>query len=350
MAASAASTPSPRSHLPAGYPQPTDEWPLDDGAGNYAADTARGLAATPNAVGWHWSDDPGDRGAMSFNGSSGFLALPRSVASTSSERTLSIQFKTVSAGGVLLSDSDTTAGEATTAQPVMYIGTDGRLRAEFWTGTANPIVSVHQVDDGTWHTATLVGDDASQVQMLYLDGQLIRGQTGAMTALGPQTYIGAGNLRANHWPQASADPVAYFRGDVREVLFYDSALTTAQVGSAVVATAFPSDGAVYSSGAVWYSQKSTMTFVGGVLSINNADTGQTITSFGSPGHPKATLTLQASDGDLVIYPGAPAAGGQPLWTANVHSAADDSMILQQDGNLVIYSAGGDVLWAANTNH
>jgi hypothetical protein len=59
--------------------------------------------------------------------------------------------------------------------PILYIGTDGHLNAEWWNGTADPITSPGPVDDGQWHHAVLTAttSDGTTTQALYLDGTKI---------------------------------------------------------------------------------------------------------------------------------------------------------------------------------
>jgi hypothetical protein len=57
-----------------------------------------------------------------------------------------------------------------------------------------------------------------------------------------------------------------------------------------------------------------MAFDDGLLTIKDADTDQTLQTYGFSGHPDAIMTLQT------------------------------------DGNLVIYGTGNDPLWASGTNH
>jgi surface antigen len=64
------------------------------------------------------------------------------------------------------------------------------------------------------------------------------------------------------------------------------------------------------------------------------------------GHPGAYAALQASDGNLVVYPQA----GSFLWTAAVPKSPGDRLCIQDDGNLVVYSAWpvNAPLWATMT--
>lgn len=55
------------------------------------------------------------------------------------------------------------------------------------------------------------------------------------------------------------------------------------------------------------------------------------------------LILQ-SDGNLVLYQ-----CGTALWSSNTHGIAVTSCNMQTDGNLVIYAGAGNPIWASNTN-
>ncbi|MGW4112737.1 S8 family serine peptidase [Actinosynnema sp. NPDC004786] len=57
-----------------------------------------------------------------------------------------------------------------------------------------------------------------------------------------------------------------------------------------------------------------------------------------------TLVMQG-DGNLVLY----TAAGQPLWHTSTHGTAAAYVVLQHDGNLVIYTAAGQPLWHTSTH-
>ena len=57
-----------------------------------------------------------------------------------------------------------------------------------------------------------------------------------------------------------------------------------------------------------------------------------------------TLLMQ-SDGNLVLYLN----GGGALWHAGTHGHAGAWAAMQDDGNLVVYSSGGSALWASGTS-
>lgn len=56
-----------------------------------------------------------------------------------------------------------------------------------------------------------------------------------------------------------------------------------------------------------------------------------------------TLIMQ-TDGNLVIY----RTGGIPIWSSNTATGINSFCVMQTDGNLVIYDYGGNYYWASNT--
>jgi hypothetical protein len=57
------------------------------------------------------------------------------------------------------------------------------------------------------------------------------------------------------------------------------------------------------------------------------------------------LVMQ-DDGNLVLYEG----GNHAVWATNTSGQAVSRCIMQSDGNLVIYGFNGHVVWASNTFH
>jgi surface antigen len=74
--------------------------------------------------------------------------------------------------------------------------------------------------------------------------------------------------------------------------------------------------------------------------------GQPLWDSQTYGHPGAYAVLQASDGNLVVYPQT----GRYLWSAFVPTSPGDRLCIQDDGNLVVYSASpaNAPLWATMT--
>ncbi len=86
---------------------------------------------------------------------------------------IEIMFKTKN-DGVLIGYENIPSSRSSTPSsyvPIMFVGTDGRLRSQLWNGRVNPITSKETVNDGNWHHAILVVN--KDIQVLYLDGDKI---------------------------------------------------------------------------------------------------------------------------------------------------------------------------------
>ena len=341
---------------------PTHDWPLNDGGtSTTAADIAGGANATLNTPGASWTNDSVNGTVLNVDGATGYLALPDNLIAPTS--TLSIQFKTTTAhdSGVLLSTgNDVPTNANATATPLMYIGTDGHLYAQNWTGTVDPVVSPEPVSDGLWHTATLVS--AATSQTLYLDDQVVGTHVGTIADPDQEVYAGAGVFNANTGVSAPGTTgttrADYFTGDLADIQYTPAALTLAQL-DATTQTTFTS-GVVYPTGSHWSSATTGMTFSEGLLSITDNNTGATLFTRGTAGYPDAVMAYQ-TDGNLAIYPTPADAQTKTgaLWAVNQDGKTyntGDALLLQADGNLVLYPNQADAqsrtgaLWASGTNN
>ena len=159
--------------------------------------------------------------AATFDGTTSYVQLPDQLVSDTPYLTAELWFRTTGSG-VLFSYQDHTLEEATTGKytPALYVGTDGRLRGEFWNGTAAPITSGGTVNDGTWHHAALTA--AGNTQTLYLDGTKVGSLAGDITQDDQRfVYLGAGYW--NNWP-ATTGTTGHLTGDIDEAAVYDRPL------------------------------------------------------------------------------------------------------------------------------
>jgi hypothetical protein len=76
--------------------------------------------------------------------------------------------------------------------------------------------------------------------------------------------------------------------------------------------------------------------------LNPGESLQVDESLGSS-NGQFSLVLQ-EDGNLVLY----GQDGQPVWASGTDGQDVTRATMQDDGNLVLYSSGGDAVWAANT--
>ena len=135
---------------------------------------------------------------MTLNGTNSYVKLPAQLVNDATYQSVSMWFKANSgATGVLFSynaDPVTNGTSPANFTPSMYIGTSGKLHAQFWTGDGVTMVSPNPVNDGQWHHVALVG--AGTTQSLYLDGAYVTSKSGLIQLLAPggsnNVYVGAG--------------------------------------------------------------------------------------------------------------------------------------------------------------
>jgi hypothetical protein len=271
---------------------PGHAWPLTDGPADGTAGSASLVDtesatgdATPSTgltyTGSGSSDvDPVLGPVAVFNGSGKTsITLPAGILqdNTSSinpalqSMTLTMKFHAQpGATGILAGTSNGHLTDATlsnSSDPIMYIGTDGHLYAQFPSGHVNtgtgtvaqdisPLVSPSPVDDGQWHTVALVADGTNNDQILYLDNNpaihlvnngnvdsslpatiINPGQGTVGQSYGAdQVTIGAGIFSDEGWVNSDASTgnrgtthASYFTGQISDVAFYPQALPQAQL-------------------------------------------------------------------------------------------------------------------------
>jgi hypothetical protein len=263
---------------PGGSPlnAPANDWALTDGSP--LAQTASATAATDSITGntaslnggVSWGEDDYFSTDATLDGQSGYITPPSgTIPSTDTTPSISVWFKTTTADGVLVSAQ----GQALSAggtiaggyDPVMYIGTDGRLHAEWWQGGLATIASGSPVDDGLWHHAVLTA--TGNTQSLYVDGQLAATLNGAVSLTGMANLdFGAGYLGGN-WPDnvhheqnGNTGYLDYFNGQLADI---NVSSAPAQSGGYYGITA---KGNIYNeAGAAWYgSQANNITNAAGL--------------------------------------------------------------------------------------
>ena len=107
--------------------------------------------------------------AFQLDGDNDMLSVPDRMITAHQSMTIEMRFRTT-ADGILFGNQNE-SGSAYT--PVIYIGSDGKLRGQQWTGTSAHIMThPTPVNDGQWHHVALTYNDTSQEHVLYLDGEL----------------------------------------------------------------------------------------------------------------------------------------------------------------------------------
>lgn len=222
---------------------PSDDWPLTDGdqwahtsTATTAVDTTGGNTANLNG-GATWAGDNYFSTTIGLDGT-GYLTPPAAtVPVTDPNPSISVWFKTTTPGGVIASLQGTAltpSGTSTTYDPILYVGTDGYLYAQWYTGKVAPLTSnttTHPVtvDDGLWHHAilTTTGSGTTTTQTLTVDGYnqgtltaalKLQGDTNGNTNL----TFGAGYIGGN-WPsephQGQTSTPYYLQGQTADITF-----------------------------------------------------------------------------------------------------------------------------------
>ena len=230
---------------------PQSYWRLDETTGTTAASSVLLNEGTDNAaysgttIGSVSGPLAGSAATSAgFNGASSEVTLQQRLVEGSSYQTISLWFKSTTPNGVLFSyQAAALSAGSTTANyvPALYIGSDGTLHAEYWTGTTAPITTSAPVDDGNWHLATL--SVAGTTQTLYLDGAQVGSLSGNVNVRGmPNNYVGTGFI-GGPWPdepnQGTTAVPEYFTGHISDVAFWTRPLTAAEVQAMYTAGTHP---------------------------------------------------------------------------------------------------------------
>ncbi len=115
--------------------------------------------------------------------------------------------------------------------PAIYVGTDGKLRAEMFYNSAlgtTPITSSYAVNDGQWHHVAVTYDGSTETA--YLDGALV-GSVGNYTQAAngsPLSYQLGTGFTGGGWPAGNGAWYT-FNGLIDEATVYSRALSATEV-------------------------------------------------------------------------------------------------------------------------
>ncbi len=316
---------------------PTNDWALNDGsplaqtaAATTATDSITGSTASITG-GVTWGDDDYFSTDATFDGQTGYLTPPSgTIPGTDATPSISVWFKTTTADGVLVSaQSQALSAGSTTAggyDPVMYIGSDGKLRAEWWNGgTGGPITSNSPVNDGLWHHAVLTA--TGNTQSLYVDGQLQATLNGAVAlSTLPNLDFGAGYLGGG-WPEephyhqsGTTGYLDYFNGQFADIT---ASSAPAQTGGYYAITAHGNID--NEAGSTWYgSQANTISNAAGLALTPDGAGDWQITATGTVyAYGDATTGTSISPACPIIGAVGDPAGGYLAYTAcgNIYNEA-----------------------------
>jgi YD repeat-containing protein len=175
-----------------------------------------------------------DATAATFDGT-GYANAATPLIVGGGNQSISLWFKTSTGGGVLASYHADPLSNGTSSGnfvPMLYVGTDGRLRGEYWDGNGSVMTSPGTVTDGKWHHVVLAAGTGSQV--LYLDNTQVGTKTGTVdlyNSVGANHSEIGGGFASSGWPAmtGSIGTATYFNGSISDVAIFRSQLSAAQV-------------------------------------------------------------------------------------------------------------------------
>jgi len=198
-------------------------WKFDEGSGTTAGDSS-GNGNTGTLVnGPAWTTGI-ISGAVSFDGTDDFVSVADNLLRDNLSLTLAMWIRTTASGILFAYQNAAYPSSSTNGVPALYVGTDGKLRGEFWMGAVSPIASALSVSDGRWHHVAVTGN--TNTQTLYLDGQpagTLSGQINHLDMSKNQVGTGWGG-----WPGLGSG-WQFFRGSIDDVRIYSRALTQAEI-------------------------------------------------------------------------------------------------------------------------
>jgi len=172
--------------------------------------------------------------AYSFNGSTQYISTATGEPLPGPQNfSISVWFRTSSAGGVLVGYSAQQSGPASQYDRHIYMDDSGLLYFGIYTtstNTANVITSTSAYDDGAWHHAVATCSTTSG-SCLYVDGALVASSSTMTTA---ETYTGVGYWRVAYsnlagWSNQPTD--LYFTGSLDDIAVYNTAISASQVAT-----------------------------------------------------------------------------------------------------------------------
>ena len=163
--------------------------------------------------------------AYQFNGATQYVSTANSFVNPS-VFTVSIWFKTTTAGGKLIGFGSNQTGFSTNADRHIYMANDGRI---FFgvkpAGVFKTINTTVAYADGNWHMATGVLSGAGM--MLYIDGVLVAQDATTTTAESTTGYWRLAYDNTDSWPSTPTNK--YFAGSLDDAYIYSRALSASEV-------------------------------------------------------------------------------------------------------------------------
>ncbi|MDR6944763.1 DUF2341 domain-containing protein [Mucilaginibacter pocheonensis] len=168
--------------------------------------------------------------AYSFNGSTQYIATSIPIITNPQTFSISVWFKTSSAGGKLVGFGSAQFGTSTSLLGYdrhIYMNNSGQLYFGVKPGsTYNTINTTASYADGTWHHAVVTMSSTNGASM-YVDGAL-QASDATMTSAG--AYAGYWRVAYDNLASWTSAPTNYFfSGSLDDIAVYNTELTAAQV-------------------------------------------------------------------------------------------------------------------------
>jgi RHS repeat-associated protein len=319
---------------------PQSYWRLDEASGSTAASSVLANEGADNAsyvntwqagVGSPLAGEPSSVGAVGFDGTNAYVQTPASLGDDGAVSSVSLWFDTDgSTSQALLSQSADPITKSSTTNPytpIMYIGSDGRLRAGF-AGTGTPLSSASAVNNDVWHNAVLTSTGSQET--LYIDGVQVASTSATTTPfIEPYTYLGAGFLGGSYPDETNSGKTAaptYFAGALSDTAVWDRPLAGAEVSGLYTA------GTTTAALATTITRPSAKTFE--QATYNGATshvTGVTDSNGGS-----WTVNAPSASGTSQVYTAA-VKGGQPVDYWRLGDTGTTTAVNQLHGGTATYS-------------
>lgn len=166
--------------------------------------------------------------AISLNGSS-HVKLPSSIL-LGTTRSLSVWFKTGSAGALLGYQNRAVGVTPSQHVPISFLKTDNKLSSSFWANNVdgNVTTTTNNYRDNTWHHLVLTTTSISQ--KLYVDNVLIGTLNEGHAVLPAMTFSQLGTAYTAGWNNTNNDWFNY-TGSIDDVKIYKKELSASQVDS-----------------------------------------------------------------------------------------------------------------------
>jgi hypothetical protein len=177
-------------------------------------------------------------GSIVFDGTNDYVFLPTNFFNhdSGSAFTVSFWFRTATAGIIFGQQNSPTASVAASGYvPAIYTDSAGKVRTScFWGGAVNnQSVSALTVTDNAWHNVAVTFASSSQIS--YIDNTQFATLAKTQTTYSPtyNYFIGSGTW-VGQWANTTGNP--FFTGNVSNMLFYNRALTAAEISQNFNAT------------------------------------------------------------------------------------------------------------------